>query len=106
MLARILNSITLTGVILFAGGCGIHAPRPRMGTLPTPPPGPRFGDPNNLGNHSYQFSPFEKNSIIYTCKAGHLDITHIRWNADHTRFLSNKTRKTLLKKKEGFSFSH
>jgi len=105
MLKRILNGIAGVGLVIFASGCNIGAPRPRMGTLPTPPPGPRFADPNNLGKHSYHFSPFEKNAIVYTCKAGHLDITHIRWNGDHTRYLIKKTRKTIHEKEDGFAFN-
>jgi hypothetical protein len=76
-----------------------------MGTLPTPPPGPRFSNPNNIGKHSYHFNPFETNGIVYTCKAGHIDITHVRWCADNTRYLVKKTRKTLTKKSKGFSFN-
>jgi len=75
-----------------------------MGTLPTPPPGPRFEDPNNLGKHSYYFNPFERNGIVYTCKAGHIDITHVRWTADYTRYITERIRKTLMKKSRGFSF--
>lgn len=76
-----------------------------MGTLPTPPPGPRFSDPNNLGRHSYHFNPFEQNGIVYTCKAGHIDITHVRWTADYTRYLTKKTRETLMKNRKGFSYN-
>ncbi len=92
-------------VVFIVTGCGVGPPRPRIGTLPTPPPGPRFEDPNNLGKHSYRFNPFEKNCIVYTCKAGHIDITHVRWNADHTRYLAKKIRKALMKKSRGFSFN-
>jgi len=91
-------------LVIFITGCDITAPRPRMGSLPTPPPGPRFENPHKLGKHSYIFSPFEKNGIVYTCKAGHIDITHLRWNADHTRYLMKRVRKSLMKKSKGFSF--
>lgn len=104
VLEKILSCVAGIGLVIFAGGCNINAPRPRMGTLPTPPPGPRFLDPDNLGKHSYHFSPFEKNGIVYTCKAGHLDITHIRWAADHTKYLVKRTRETLMKKGVGFTF--
>jgi len=104
MFGKILNCAVGIGLMTFLNGCNPGAPRPRMGTLPTPPPGPRFANTNSLGNHSYRFSPFETNAIVYTCKAGHLDVTHIRWNADHTRYLTNKVRKTLLKKNDGFKF--
>ena len=93
------------GLVIFASGCNFGAPRIRMGSLPTPPPGPRFSNPNSLGKHSYRFNPFEQNGIVYTCKAGHIDITHVRWCADYTRYLVKKTRKTLMKKGKGFSFN-
>jgi len=102
--ARDIIQSSGTALIILVAGCNIGAPRPRMGTLPTPPPGPRFEDPNNLGKHSYHFNPFEKNGIVYTCKAGHIDITHVRWAADITRYLTKRTRQALMKKNKGFSF--
>jgi hypothetical protein len=105
MLKKILKVVAGTCLIILACGCNVDAPRPRMGTLPTPPPGPRFCDPDNLGSHSYHFHPFEQNCIAYTCKAGHIDITHVRWNADYTKYLVEKTRETLMKKDKGFSFN-
>ena len=107
ILKKILIGIAVSVVSILLAGCSINifAPRPRMGTLPTPPPGPRFSDPNNLGKHSYYFNPFEVDGIVYTCNAGHIDLTHVRWNADYTRYLTKKTYKTLLKKRKGFSLN-
>ncbi len=104
MRAKTLYFLSVFCFVLLANGCDINAPRPRLGNLPTPPPGPRFYEPDSLGEHSYQHSLFEKNGIVYTCKAGHLDIAHVRGNADHTRYLIKKTRNTLMKKGDGFSF--
>jgi hypothetical protein len=104
MLAKTPYCLSILGLVILANGCGLHLPRTRMGTLPTPPPGPRFYEPHELGRHSYHFSPFEKNGIVFACKAGHIDITHVRWSADHTRYLTKKTRKTLMKKGKGFTF--
>ena len=56
--------LALIAVLFVLTGCNITAPRARMGTLPTPPPGPRFENPNNLGKHSYHFNPLEKNGIV------------------------------------------
>jgi len=103
-LTKTLYCLSILDLVILANGCGFHAPRTRMGTLPTPPPGPRFYEPHELGEHSYRFSPFERNGIVYTCKAGHIDITHLRWNADYTRYLVKKTRKTLMKKGKEFTF--
>lgn len=105
VIGKMLNGIAGLSLLVLVNGCDLSAPRARMGTLPTPPPGPRFSNPNNLGKHSYWFNPFEQNGIVYTCNAGHLDITHIRWNADYTRYAINKIRETLMNKGEGFSFN-
>jgi len=107
LLKKNLLAMIVSFVSLFLGGCSLNVfePRPRMGTLPTPPPGPRFYDPNQLGRHSYYFNPFEKNGIVYTNKAGHIDLTHLRWNADYTRFLVKKTYSTILHKRKGYSFN-
>ncbi len=105
MLAKIQYYLFILGLVIFANGCALNAPRTRWGTLPTPPPGPRFYEPDGLGEHSYNYSLFENNGIVYTCKAGHIDITHVRCGADHTRYLANKTFKALMQKDEGFTFS-
>lgn len=107
ILKKILIGMAVSVVSVLLAGCNINvfAPRPRMGTLPTPPPGPRFSDPNHLGRHSYYFNPFENNGILYTNKAGHIDLTHLRWNADYTRYLTKKTCTTLMKKRKGYSFN-
>ena len=102
---RVISTIVLVAIVFLAGGC-FGQPRMRMGCLPTSTPGGTFLDPDHLGNHSYgPLGAFgEKDGIVYTCKAGHIDITHLRWNADYTRFLALKTQKTLMKNKDGFSF--
>lgn len=105
MLEKTLYFLSVSGLVILANGCGIHAPRTRLGTLPTPPPGPRFYEPEKLGSHSYSYSPFEKNGIVYTCKAGHIDITHVRMGADCTKYLIYKTRRALRDKKKEFTFS-
>ncbi len=92
-------------LLIFAAGCNIKAPRPRMGTLPTPPPGPRYVDPDNIGKHSYHFDLFEKNAQVYTCKGGHIDLTHVRWNADYTRYFIERICETLLENEQGFHYN-
>jgi hypothetical protein len=105
MLKQIINIIAAIALLIFGNGCKTDAPRLRVGTLPTPPPGPRYYEPQELGNHSYHNSFSEKNGIVYTCKAGHIDITHLRWSADYTKYLINKVRQTLMQKDEEFTFS-
>ena len=105
MLKKTLYIVVLVGLAILANGCQCDTPRMRIGNLPTSTPGSNFLDPNKLGKHHYNFSPFERGGIVYTCKAGHIDVTHLRLNADYTKYLINKTRQTLTEKGDGYSFS-
>jgi hypothetical protein len=107
LLKKILIGLVVSIVSILLSGCNINIfqPRPRMGTLPTPPPGPRFSDPNHLGRHSYYLNPFESDGILYTNRGGTIDVSHLRWNADYTRYLTKKTYNTLMKKGKGYSFN-
>ncbi|MBW8035628.1 MAG: DUF4056 domain-containing protein [Planctomycetes bacterium] len=104
-LQKIIYSAIVTGFLILIGGCQIGIPKARFGTLPTATAGSAFLDPNHLGGHSYFYSPLEKNGIVYTCKTGHIDLTHLRWNADYTLYAAKRTRKALMKKRKGFSFT-
>lgn len=96
--------------LLFSLGLGCQdvgfnaEPRLRFGSYPTPTiPTTYFG--RSLGKHSYSwFSLSEKDGIVYTCKAGHIDIIHVRISADWTAYLATKTFKHLMKKDTEFSF--
>jgi hypothetical protein len=87
-----------------AAGCNIGGPGARAGYLPTATFGIHFANPQHLGRHSYGFGPFESGGIVYTCKAGHIDLDHVRGNADMTRFLIKRIRRTLSEQGGGFSF--
>jgi hypothetical protein len=101
-----LKVVFLAAFLFSLAGCAFDGrPSVRMGTLPTPPPGPRFSDPNHLGLHHYGGSFLESNGIVYCSKTGHLDVTHIRWNADWTRYCALQIQKTLVAKKPGFHFN-
>jgi len=106
MFATITSLVVMIALTIAFGGC-IGAPRPRMGCLPTNTFAITFLNPENLGPHSYGhlLAMFEGDGIVYTCRGGSIDITHLRWNADYTRYIINRTRKTLLKKGKGFSFN-
>lgn len=103
---RTIYSAAIIGLAIAANGC-LDAPRPRMGCLPTHTFAGTFLNPENLGSHSYGplGGPFEGDGIVYTCKGGNIDVTHLRWNADYTRYAVNRTKKTLMRKGKGFSFN-
>ena len=81
-----------------------HEPHTQRGTLPSPTMWTNFLDPRHLGVHRYKFNLSEKNGIVYTCKAGHIDIYHVREAADWTAFLTAKTFKHLNNDDAEFSF--
>ncbi len=97
-------------LVLGLSGCS-HTPNIRRGSLATTTlgipfihPRPPFLNPDKLGSHSYFPNPFEKNGIVYTCDGGHIDIAHVRANADDTRFLVRKIYNSLIENKRKFTF--
>jgi len=79
-------------------------PQSRIGCYPSPTLSTHFLDRKELGTHGYRFNWSEKNGIVYTCKAGHIDIYHLREAADWTAYLADKTFEHLEKNETEFSF--
>jgi hypothetical protein len=63
-------------------------PRIRPGSYASATHGVRFLDANDLGRHGYRFDWSERNGITYACRAGHIDIAHVRKAADYTGYLA------------------
>lgn len=80
-------------------------PRIRVGYLPTPTLGTVFSGPEQLGRHGYRPNLSERNGLVYTCKAGPIDIGHARKAADWTVFLAAKVYRQIMKgNKDEFSY--
>ncbi len=78
-------------------------PRIRYGAYPTSILGtPWAGE--KLGTHGYYFRPSEKNGIAYTCRAGHVDIMHVRIAADWTAYLAGRSYRHIMKGNDTFSY--
>jgi len=92
-----------TGMQLILDGLDA-SPRIRVGYLPTPTLGTVFSGPNDLGRHGYCPNLSERNGIVYTCKAGAIDIGHARKAADWTLFLAAKCFKQIMKNETEFPF--
>lgn len=100
----ILLATDVSGAHFFDSKLADTSPRTRMGSYPSSTVGTNFLDPEDLGQHSYRFSFSEKNGIIYTCRAGHIDTAHLRKAADWTAFVAADTFKKLKKNEKKFSF--
>jgi len=79
-------------------------PRARLACYASSTIGTTFIEPKHLGSHGYRHSSSEKNGIIYTRKAGHIDIAHLRKIIDWTAFLAAKTLDQVMDNKTEFSF--
>jgi hypothetical protein len=80
------------------------SPRIRVGYLSSPTLGTVFHGAQDLGRHGYRPNWSEQNGIVYTCKAGHIDIAHLRKATDWTIFLAAKTFQQIKDNKTKFSF--
>jgi hypothetical protein len=80
-------------------------PRARIACLPSATVGVRYPNPFALGGHSYENPGFwERNGIVYTCRGGHIDITHLRKLTDWTAYLAYRLRTAILAHHTDFSF--
>ena len=96
--ALILSLLLLT----LLGGCGASngQPRHRIGALPFPGTFTlyRAVDPDQLGPHRYGRTPRlfradeRESGIIYTTRAGFLDLAHLRLTVDWTRYYARRVR--------------
>ena len=83
-------------------GFGHHCPSPRWrkGYYATATPGTVFLGLEDLGIHGAS----EQNGIVYTCRAGHIDIAHARKAADWSAFLAERTYESLMHNRKEFTF--
>jgi Protein of unknown function (DUF4056) len=99
---RVEIAVTLALLALVVVGCGhqpnlfdehgIGRPRPRVGRYATDTiGGASWLDPNRLGAHGYYNSLLEGTGIVYTCRAGHVDLAHTRKSADWTAYIAERT---------------
>jgi hypothetical protein len=79
-------------------------PRLRYGKSPTLVfLGKQFIGPG-VGTHAYYYRPAEENGVVYTCRGGHIDTTHLRIAADWTAYLAARSYKHLVRGDPSFSF--
>ncbi|MBL7215362.1 MAG: DUF4056 domain-containing protein [Phycisphaerae bacterium] len=93
-------------VYLQCGVCAIAINAPRLR------PSPYFGSFSgmsyssleDLGRHDYDSFFGENNSLVYTAKAGYIDMGHLRESADRTRYLFEVCFENIRNSNTDFSF--
>ncbi len=63
-----------------------------------------FLDPTDLGPHGYRFDGTEHSGIVYTCRAGHIDVAHVRKAIDWTGYLAAVALEHLEAGRTAFQF--
>ncbi|MGB8437557.1 MAG: DUF4056 domain-containing protein [Burkholderiales bacterium] len=103
LLATLARHLLLSCLALTLSGCsGVPLPRMRLGSIPYPGAFNLFelGDPFELGDHQYEMFVGNGNEaehgVIYTCKAGFLDVSHIRNTIDLAHYTQVRLEPELL----------
>lgn len=98
-------SLSFLLMLCVLSGCHSEGePKVRVGCYPTATPGMTFIGLDDLGPHGYDRQPDEGNGIVYTCRAGHIDIAHVRACADWTKYIAEQAYACMLKGQSQFSF--
>ena len=99
---KALFTAAAAAFLVSVSGCGLGGgPRARWGFTPKQ----KYGDPQNLGTHSYGFGGTEGSGILYTLRGGSIDPDHVRGAADLTRYTYEKAFDAMMKKKGSFKVS-
>jgi hypothetical protein len=81
------------------------SPKLRKGAVPCISFPNKFLGPDRLGRHCYHYSLKERCGIVYTTKAGHVDIAHVRKSADWTAYLAAGCLENILAEKKTWKFA-
>jgi hypothetical protein len=90
-------------VLASMGGCGGDSNRPkgRIGTYAAATALTDFEGPGDLGTHG---AAEECNAQLYTCRGGHIDLSHLRKSADFTRYFAEDIFARINSARTYFSF--
>lgn len=110
-----LFAVMLIAVAMVLQGCGgsggmkgksvVPLPRIRIGRYASPSVGTVYLNPDNIGQHAYSGGSGGKKGIVYTCRAGHVDLAHARKSADWAAYLFWNFQAKLKNKETQLSFS-
>lgn len=111
---NVIVAVLLISIVLTVAGCGgsggisgksvTPLPRIRIGRYASPSVGTVFENPDNIGQHRYSGGSGGKKGIVYTCRAGHVDLAHARKSADWAVYLYRNFADRMKKKETKFSF--
>ena len=97
--------LTALSLLVLFGGCQVGSrPRLRVSDFFGNPWGMLFAGPDKLGRHCLDDCRSEKLGLVYTCRAGFIDIGHLREAADRTHYLAHITYENLMQSNTDYSY--
>lgn len=97
--------IVIGCIAVVSSGCQVGSrPRLRISDYFGSPAGMRFPEPDDLGAHCLDNCRGEKLGMVYTCKAGFIDIGHLREAADRTHYAAQIAYTNLMQTSTDYSF--
>ena len=102
--------LSALAALVAAGGCGGGGPpRARVGALPYPGPFTFYSaaDPQHLGRHAYAGLRAGEDSegIVYTRRAGFIDLAHVRNTADWAHYCTRRLRRAMAAREQALTFA-
>jgi hypothetical protein len=109
---RLTKTLLLSAAATVLNGCSHYhglddfhgKPKLRKGAVACHSVPNKFIGAEEVRSHRYHYSLNEKSGIVYTDKAGHVDIAHLRKSADWTAYLAGKCRQNIIEGKREWHF--
>lgn len=90
--------------VISSSSAGVRSPRLRPSPYFGSITGMSYADISGLGEHNYERASGEKNPLVYTARAGYIDIGHLRESADRARYLFEVCQENILEGNVEFSY--
>ncbi len=100
-----LSFVLFSTFLVILSGCqSPKKPRLRVGAYFGAPTGMPFPEPDKIGSHRFVKSSREKNGMVYTCRAGFIDIGHVREAADRAAYVQSECYRNIMENQKHFSY--
>ncbi len=100
-----LNNLQLAaGIVLMSSSAVVGPPRMRVSPYFGSLVGLNYTSIDDLGDHDYDSSLGENNGLVYTARAGYIDLGHLRESADRVRYIFEISQYHIQRHDSEYSF--
>ncbi len=98
------NVFAAAAMVMLIGSGGINPPRMRVSPYFGNILGMSYTSIDELGQHDYDAGSGENNDLLYTARAGYIDLGHLRESADRARYIYEISLERILNGETDYSF--